>query len=165
MRKAYLKKYSAGYIKGSPSKQRANRGSAYRLAEALRERAKELGHGERTALLKNEKGEIYQQLEIWIPGPNPRVKAQEKLYDNELSKLYLFQTSRHQKRQHYNKVVLKSSPESTVTMYFCGMEVFLIEDYPDGTFRQSLQSASTTHMKNLFKMNRVPWLEVGEGNV
>jgi hypothetical protein len=151
VRKAYLKRYSAGYIKGSPSK-RHSPGSAYRTLEAMREKAREMGRGERLGIFSDGK-----QIELWTPGPNPRHVVEKQMLDQEISSKIMMQTDRAQKRQVYNKVVLKSTGESVVTMYFSGSEVFLIEDYPDGTYRQSLQSSSTSRMKALFEANRVPW--------
>lgn len=153
MRKAYLKRFAANTIKGRLSRQ-PTRGIAWASHEAKIERAEELGRGEIEYFDSTGK----KLGEGWKGGTNPRTAVVQKMTEQMLSCVLLEQTDRSQKRKQYNKVVLSATEKSTVTMYFSGSEVFLIEDYPDGTFRQSLQSSSTTRMKLLFQTNRVHWL-------
>lgn len=152
MRRAYLKRYSGPYIKGSASK-RTGGGTGWAMHQARVESAEIYGRGEYQATMKDG-----TKFEVWVRGANPRHVVENNLVTQAADAKLLEQTPRHQKRKHYNKVVLKSTQESVVTMYFSGADVFLIEDYPDGTFRQSLQSSSTTFMKQLYENGRVRWL-------
>lgn len=143
MRKAYLKQFSAGYIKGRGKR---TDWQGYKIKQ---ENAEKMHRKEKEIL--NSEGFVVG--DTWARGPVPRDVVLEKL----ASSLTLMQTDRLQKLQVYNKLVLSETDKSKVTMFFSGADVFLIEDFPDGTFRESLQCSSTKRMKDLFIAGQVPW--------
>jgi hypothetical protein len=92
-------------------------------------------------------------LEEYHGGRTPLMDVRKKLKENkELAKL-----TRTEKLSVYNKTVLARTTMSTTTMYWTGTECFLIEEFSNGTYRESLSSTSRDYMKTLFTSGRVMW--------
>ena len=90
----------------------------------------------------------------YVGGRTPLLETRTKLKEQ---KEHNKKTNKLEKLNDYNKLVLARSEFSTVTMFWAGIECFLVEEFSTGKFRVSLSSTSRELMKSLFKSGRVIW--------
>ena len=90
-------------------------------------------------------------------GRTPLQNIRGKLkYDKEQAKLPSIQ-----RLHEYNKAVLKHEDTRIATLFWNGRECFVVEEYPNGTYKQSIAYTDRERLKMHYWMRKLQWQSEG----